>query len=288
MFKNSAFVSVIVPARNEADTVASVVSDAFRSLEMLGVRGEVVVSASDCSDDTAALARAAGAIAVEAPIGKGAAIRSALAEASGNLICLVDGDVKYLDEPPLVALLVEPILHGLVDACVSDLYWRPTFPDTWMRGFFEPLAGRYVPELLPISGSTPWSGQRASIRRLIPDHLPDGYAVDLHLLLHWSSHSSRLRPIVAGDWTQPIRPKPQLLREDVQIFVDHALAVGRMSSGEVRAVERWLSWLEDRIRTYQPLTDDCRVFEKRLREASRERLEWCLKDVTGPAQRIRE
>jgi glucosyl-3-phosphoglycerate synthase len=64
-------VSVVIPAHNERDTIAEVVSEARRGLDLLTVEGEVVVSASGCTDDTADVASAADARVVTAPVGKG-------------------------------------------------------------------------------------------------------------------------------------------------------------------------------------------------------------------------
>lgn len=63
-------VSVLIPAHNEAKTVGEVVAEARRGLDLLGAPGEVVVSASGCTDDTATLARAAGAEVVDAPLAR--------------------------------------------------------------------------------------------------------------------------------------------------------------------------------------------------------------------------
>jgi glucosyl-3-phosphoglycerate synthase len=138
---NSASVTVIVPAHNEQDTVAEVVTDAYHGLAALNAEGEVVVSASACTDNTAHVATDAGAQVVTAPAGKGAAISAGLQQASGDIICLIDGDLRYFGATPLVTLLVDPILRGIADACISDLYWRALYPQLWLHGFFAPVAG---------------------------------------------------------------------------------------------------------------------------------------------------
>jgi hypothetical protein len=121
-------------------------------------------------------------------------------------VCLIDGDLRYFGDRPLVTILVEPILHGIAGACITDLYWRPIYPQMWLYGFFAPVAGCLFPELLPKAGSTPWSGQRVATRELWPESLPDGFTVDLEILLHWNRHALRLRPVLADDWVNPRRP----------------------------------------------------------------------------------
>lgn len=271
--RRSATVTVLVPAHDEAATVAEVVANATCGLDHLEVRGEVVVSASGCTDDTAAVARDAGATVVESPAGKGNAIRHGLRAATGDVVCLVDGDLRYFGERTLVELLVEPILAGLADVTVSDLYWRPIYPQLWLHGFFAPLAGRLFPELLPKVGATPWSGQRAAVRELWPEELPAGFTVDLALLLHWNRHATRMRPVLADDWTNPQRPKPELVRQEFELLVEHAAAAGRpVDAPRLRA---WFDRAHDLMARYRPGVDDPRRFELDLLDRSLRALDAC-------------
>src|SRR5258708_3297631 len=109
-------VTVLVPAHNEQDTISEVVTEALQSLADLKADGEVVVSASACTDATGARARQAGATVVESPAGKGAAITTALGSCDGEIICLVDGDFSYHGDHGIAPLLVSPILDGVADA----------------------------------------------------------------------------------------------------------------------------------------------------------------------------
>ncbi|MFI9010922.1 glycosyltransferase [Actinosynnema sp. NPDC053489] len=275
--RRTASVSVVIPAHDEEATIADVVAESRRGLDLLGVPGEVVVSASGCADRTANVARAAGALVVEAGIGKGVALREGVAAASGDVVCLVDGDIAYFGDPPLVPLLVRPILDGIADATVSDLYWRPLYPQLWLCGFFAPLAGTVLPELLPKVGSTPWSGQRAAVRELWPDALPDGFTADLALLLHWNERAVRLRPVLADDWTNPQRPKPELMAQEFALLVAHAVARGRVAPGAVARLEEWFESAHRLMAEYQPDRHDPRAFESDLLDRSLARLRDCLR-----------
>ncbi|WP_367132699.1 glycosyltransferase [Saccharothrix sp. HUAS TT1] len=262
----SATVTVLVPAHDEAATVAEVVAAARCGLDHLEVRGEVLVSASGCTDDTAAVSRRAGAAVVESPAGKGNAIVHGLRAATGDVVCLVDGDLSYFGEQTLVELLVRPILAGLADVTVSDLHWRPVYPQLWLNGFFAPLAGRLFPEILPKVGATPWSGQRAALRELWPAELPGGFTADLALLLHWNRHATRMRPVLADDWTNPQRPKPELLREEFELLLAHAVAEGRPA--DVPRLRAWFDRAHDLMAEYRPGVDDPRRFELDLLDRS--------------------
>lgn len=53
-------VSVVMPCLNEADTVATCVGKAIRSMETAGIRGEVIVADNGSTDGSQRLAAEAG------------------------------------------------------------------------------------------------------------------------------------------------------------------------------------------------------------------------------------
>jgi cellulose synthase/poly-beta-1,6-N-acetylglucosamine synthase-like glycosyltransferase len=93
------FVSVIVPARNEADNIARTVRN-LRALSYPEDRLEVIVVDDGSTDETAAIAKAAGASRVirneraqKAKVnGKASALNAGLAAARGDIIACVDAD----------------------------------------------------------------------------------------------------------------------------------------------------------------------------------------------------
>jgi glycosyltransferase involved in cell wall biosynthesis len=97
-------VAVLVPCRDEAPTVAQVVTDFARALP--GCLVYVYDNAS--TDRTAELARASGAIVRSEPIpGKGGVVRRMFAEIDADVFVLVDGDATYdaARAPELVAAI---------------------------------------------------------------------------------------------------------------------------------------------------------------------------------------
>lgn len=263
-----ATVAVVIPAHNEAATIAEVVGDAHQSLAILGVEGEVIVAASGCTDDTANIASSVGAKVIEAPAGKGLAILEGIQASRADVICLIDGDLRYYGDEPLAASLVSPILKGISDATIADLYWRPIYPQLWLCGFFAPLAGRLFPELTAKAGSSPWSGQRAALRKYWPKKLPEGFTSDLAILMHWNDLGIRLRPVLADDWVNPQRPKPNLMREEFQLLVDHAVRQGRISENAVPKLESWFTVTHGLMAEYRPDEDDPQKFERSLLKQS--------------------
>ncbi|MEW9551936.1 glycosyltransferase [Nonomuraea sp. NPDC050783] len=266
-------VAIVIPAHNEQETIAAVVGECLAALRFLQVEGEVVVAASGCDDDTARYAAKAGATVVTAPLGKGNAITAGLRATTADIVALIDGDLRYYGNTPLAAALVAPILDDLADATVADLYWRPVYPQLWLHGFFAPLAGRLFPEILPKVGNTPWSGQRAALRELWPDRLPEGFTADLAILLHWNDLRARVRPVLADDWTNPQRPKPDLMRREFALLTTHAVRRGRLAVRQVPGLRRWFDEVHDFMSRYRPGEDDPQEFEQDLLRHALSRLD---------------
>lgn len=105
------FVSVVLPCLNEAGGVAATVDEAFRGLAAAGVAGEVIVVDNGSIDRSADRAVAAGARLVEQPArGYGAALRTGIGAARGDVVVIADADRSY-DLARLGDLLV-PIRRG--------------------------------------------------------------------------------------------------------------------------------------------------------------------------------
>jgi glycosyltransferase involved in cell wall biosynthesis len=89
-------VSVIMPCLNEAATVARCVAKARAAFERAGLAGEVVVADNGSEDGSPALAEAAGARVIAAPVrGYGAAYLAGLEAARGTYLVLGDADDTY-------------------------------------------------------------------------------------------------------------------------------------------------------------------------------------------------
>lgn len=104
-------VSIVIPCRDEAATIASVVRAASAALSDGGYAGEVVVVDNGSGDGSAGLAADAGARVLHQPIpGYGAACIHGLAEARGEILVLVDADGTY--DLAELNRFVEPLRAG--------------------------------------------------------------------------------------------------------------------------------------------------------------------------------
>ncbi|HVK73218.1 MAG TPA: dolichyl-phosphate beta-glucosyltransferase [Kofleriaceae bacterium] len=88
--------SVVVPAYNESARLGPTLARIQAHLDARGGRSEVVVVDDGSRDDTASLARAAGARVVSHATnrGKGAAVRTGVAAAGGALVLICDADLS--------------------------------------------------------------------------------------------------------------------------------------------------------------------------------------------------
>jgi glucosyl-3-phosphoglycerate synthase len=186
-------ISVCIPARNEAATVGPIVETVVEALTVagggVGLVDEVVVVDDGSTDQTAEIARGAGArVAVaDSPTGgKGQAMRSALSASEGDLIAFIDADVTNFG-PHFICGLLGPLLLDDSVNLVKGYYERPLNGAAEGGGRVTELVAKPVIDLLfPQLGSIgqPLAGETAS-RRVVLEHcgLADGYAVELALLI---------------------------------------------------------------------------------------------------------
>jgi glycosyltransferase involved in cell wall biosynthesis len=149
-------VVAIVPARDEADVIATTIG-AIRAVPVV----DAVLVVDDASaDGTGALAERAGAtvLRLERNLGKGGALEAGLEAArDADVVLLLDADLG--ETAGGAAALLAPVLEGAADMTVAAL---PKPPGSGGFGLVKRLARRGISRLGgPFDARAPLSGQRA-------------------------------------------------------------------------------------------------------------------------------
>ena len=99
-------VSVVIPSRNEADSIGAVIDEVRKAL--VGIQHEILVVDTESTDGTVRIAQSKGARIVPEPRrGYGRAYKTGFAEAKGKYIATLDADLTYPAEriPEFVRVL---------------------------------------------------------------------------------------------------------------------------------------------------------------------------------------
>ncbi len=200
-------VSVVIPAFDEEDAIGGVVADLLARRPWR----EVLVVDDGSADQTAARAQAAGARVVRHPYnkGNGAAVKTGIREAQGDVVLLMDADGQH--DPEDADRLVEKV--GVYDLVIGaraakDQKWVRALGNAVFRALASWLTGRDIPDLT--------SGFRAARR--------DRLVEILHLLPNGFSYptTSCLALLKAGYNVafEPIRARPRVGRSKIRAMRD--------------------------------------------------------------------
>lgn len=188
-------VSVIVPAYNERATIAEEVRSIRQALHGKAFSAtEVIVVDDGSTDDTAQLAREAGAAVIAHPVnlGQGAAIKTGITKARGSHIAVIDADGTYPTEdlPRLVSFSAESGCEQVVgDRQREEGTWRllRVLVKGLLRTFAAFLSGQAVGDMN--------SGMRVLTREAALRYaplIPDGFSNSTTLTLASLSHRGRI------------------------------------------------------------------------------------------------
>ncbi len=175
-FEKPVAISVVIPALNEQDTVATVVSAAFSS----PLIDEVVVVDNGSTDNTTLVARAAGAKVVDEPVaGQGNALRTGYTVARNDWIIKLDADLSEFS-PTLVESLHGAVRPGV--GLVKGLWFDANDNMPMTRLMVRPAIAIMFPGLSHIRAVN--SGLFLFDRsRIAVSELTDGYGADLDVML---------------------------------------------------------------------------------------------------------
>jgi len=169
-------IDVVIPAHNEAKTVASVV----KTISSFPNINKIFVVDNMSSDSTAIMAANAGAIVINEPqLGMGRAIKSGLTATEQNLVLKTDADITNWDNKWL-ELFIEKILegHSLVRANFDSPYDLFPLTNLCVKPILKTLAPNIanLPRLL--------SGTYIFDKSVLYwSELPENWAFDISILI---------------------------------------------------------------------------------------------------------
>lgn len=223
--------TVVIPALNEAARIADVVRYALSD----PATAEVIVVDDSSIDDTAALARRAGAhVITSTMLGKGASMHDGLGEGRCDLVVYLDGDLAGL-RPGIVTDLCRPLLRGEADF-VKARFGRGGGRVTELTA--KPMLKVFFPELShyaqPLGGIV--AARRSLLRSL---EFENGYGVDIGLLLDAHRCGARVVEVDIGSLehdSQPLLDLTAMANEVSRVIYSRAREAGRLHVEQIAAM----------------------------------------------------
>jgi glycosyltransferase involved in cell wall biosynthesis len=206
--------SVVIPAYNEADVIAEVVS----GLRHSAAWHEILVVDDGSQDGTSAAATAAGARVIRHPYnkGNGASVKTGIRAATGEYVLIIDADGQHqpTDAVRLVARLGEYDLVVGARAHTTQATWARRLGNSGLNGLASYLTGRPIPDLT--------SGFRAARRHQLREFLhllPNGFSTPTTTTLSFvkAGYSVAFEPVEACQRVG--KSKISLLRDGAKFFL---------------------------------------------------------------------
>lgn len=172
---------VLIPCYNEETPIAQVVSDFKQALP----DADIYVYDNNSTDDTVAVAKAAGAIVrFEPQQGKGNVVRRMFSDIEADVYVMVDGDNTYEAKaaPQLLAKLVDENLDMVSGCRVTEIQeaYRPghRFGNWMLTGLVSAIFGKRTTDML--------TGYRVFSRRFVKSFpaLSRGFEIETELTVH--------------------------------------------------------------------------------------------------------
>lgn len=196
-------VTVVIPCYNEAHGIARVIAKfPYDALLKQGIHLTVCVVDNNSTDDTAAIARKAGAVVVhESKKGKGNALRTGFRNVSSDTdyVVMLDGDDTY--SPEEIFRIIEPLQSDFCDAVigsrlsghiqVSAMSKRNRFGNQLFTSAVRKLYRANVSDVL--TGYFAW--KKSALDALEPHITSAGFAIEMEMITKMARLGQRMTSV---------------------------------------------------------------------------------------------
>jgi len=213
-------ISVIIPARNEALGIVSVIGRVRKALDETGHRYEIVVVDDGSDDATAQRAHEVGATVLCHPynIGNGAAIKTGIRYAGGSSIVMLDADGQHPPEEIPAMLKMLDRYHMVVGARNSDSErcFHRNLANRIYNQFASYVCGRRIEDL-----TSGFRAIRAGAAKEFVTLLPNtfSYPTTITLATVRSGYSLAYLPIKSPKRVAGSKSKIKLLKDGSRFFL---------------------------------------------------------------------
>ena len=222
-------IAILVPCYNEAQTIEKVVTD----WETVLPEAVVYVYDNNSSDDTAAIARAAGAVVRSEPQqGKGNVVRSMFQDIDAECYIMVDGDDTYpADAGPAMAA---EVLDNKIDMVIGDRLSSTYFTENKrpFHGFGNSLVRFSINNMFHSDVRDVMTGLRAMSYRFAKSFpvVSQGFEIETEMTIHAIDKNMALRNQIIEYRDRPEGSESKLntvsdglkvLRTILRLYVDY-------------------------------------------------------------------
>ncbi|MDO5363908.1 MAG: glycosyltransferase [Collinsella sp.] len=219
--KDAARIAVLIPCYNEEVTIEKVVTDFRRELP----RAEIYVYDNNSSDQTAQIARDAGAIVRHEPRqGKGNVVRQMFRDIEADCYLMVDGDDTYPADAAIK--LCDPILRGEADMTVGDRLSNGTYAEENKRafhGFGNDLVRTMIRWIYGYGFEDVMTGYRAFSRTFVKTFpvQSEGFQIETELSIHAVDRRWRILdvPIIYRDRPEGSTSKLNTISDGIKVML---------------------------------------------------------------------
>lgn len=206
---NTNFITVLIPARNEAETVAQVVRKASEHKQV----NEVIVVDNRSSDGTANIARREGARVLSCPqAGLGRTMKVGMQAARNRFILRTDADIDNWDAT-WIEKLMPPSPGCLNRGIYRSPYSQLPISNYVVKPFFALYREKWANTPIPTTGTYLFDNDLLDI-----EELPDNWAIDVAILIKFLEHEERnVRHIDIGMLSDAVRPVGHYIPMAVEI-----------------------------------------------------------------------